>query len=196
MAMDKDREARYTWDESNSPEVVEEGDGEALDLNALVAKAAAAGKAKAKAKDADGSSVETANSKGMGLYHAMPVRVETPAGELRRGDGWQVTMPADYGFIEGCIGADGDSLDCYVGTSPESNNVFVVDQYDLDGLHFDEHKVMLGYHTKESAREDYAFGHHKSDTTFAAITEFTMPMFRRWLATADLTQPCDPQVSL
>lgn len=196
--MDKDREARYTWDESNAPELVEEGDGEELDLSALVARAEVEA-GKAKAKDSDGPSIETNNSKGMALYHAMPIGIETAAGDSRSGitpDGkaWLVNMPADYGFIHGYIGADGDSIDCYVGNSPESNSVFVVDQYDLDGQHFDEHKCMLGYHTRESALDDYAFGHHKSDVTFAACTEFTMPMFRRWLATADLTQPCSDKV--
>lgn len=194
--MDKDREARYTWDEDNAPEVVEEGDGEELDLSALVARAG-----RGKATDSDGPSIETETSKGMLLYHGMPIGVETAAGDSRTGittDGnaWLVTMPADYGFIPGYIGADGDSIDCYVGTCPESDKVFVIDQYDLDGRHFDEHKVVLGVWTRETALDVYASGHHKSDTTFAACTEFSMPMFRRWLAMADLTQPCSDKVRL
>lgn len=102
-------------------------------------------------------------------------------------------MFSDYGFIEG---VDGDSLDVYVGPSPESSNVYVVDQYDLDGKHFDEHKCMLGYHTQESALEDYMARHNKSKTTFAAIAPFTMPFFRHWLATADLAKPCNPKMKL
>jgi hypothetical protein len=141
----------------------------------------------------------TSKARAMALYHAMPVKIESPAGSRRSGttpDGkkWAVNMPADYGFIEGHEGADGDSIDCYVGPAPESNNVYVVDQYTLDGARFDEHKVMLGYHTKEAALEDYMLGHHKSKRIFAAVTAFAMPMFRRWLQTADLTRPCDPGV--
>lgn len=146
-----------------------------------------------KATDADGASTL---HKEMQMYHALPVRVETPAGQPREGKGWHVNMPAHYGFIEGINGADGDSLDAYIGNSPESNNVYVVDQYDLDGKKFDEHKCMLGYHTEDSAKEDYMLGHHKSSKTFASITPFTMPMFRRWMATHDMTKPCDSKVRI
>lgn len=152
------------------------------------------------ATDEDGASSVTTRSEGMMDYHALPIRIENRAGDVRSGvtptgESWQNNMPADYGFIEDVDGADGDSLDCYVGPSPESNNVYVVDQYDLDGNKFDEHKVMCGYHTQEAALEDYMLGHHLSETTFAAITPFTMPMFRRWMNTADLTKPCDPGVA-
>lgn len=126
--------------------------------------------------------------RAMTLYHAMPVTIETPRGGVRRGKGWRVTLPADYGYIDGFTGADGDEMDCYVGPSPESINVYVVDQKTLDGKQFDEHKVMLGYHTQESALEDYMDGHSNSDVVFGAITELTMPMFRRWLHEGDLTR--------
>lgn len=145
--------------------------------------------------DEDGASSVTNRSQGMFDYHALPVRIETHAGAVRTGttptgESWSTTMPADYGFIEDFDGADGDSIDCYIGSSPESNNVYVVDQSVLGGNKFDEVKVMLGYHTQESALEDYMLGHHKSSDIFQAITPFTMPMFRRWLQTADMSKPC------
>lgn len=148
-----------------------------------------------KARDEDGASSHTARSIALGEYHALPVRVESPQGTVRTGitdadESWRTVMPADYGFIEGVAGADGDSLDCYIGTCPESSNVYVVDQTTLDGKAFDEHKVMLGYHALESALEDYMLGHHKSKDIFMAITPFTMPMFRRWLKTHDMNKPC------
>jgi hypothetical protein len=152
-----------------------------------------------RATDDDGASSMTQRAIDFELYHAMPVRVESRQGTVRSGitpDGrsWSVNMPADYGFIDGAPAADEDSLDCYIGPAPESSNVYVVDQYDINGKRFDEHKVMLGYHTQESALEDYMLGHHLSKKTFAAITPFTMPMFRRWIATADMTAPCSPAV--
>lgn len=154
-----------------------------------------------KAKDADGASSITQRAGDVHLYHALPVRVETPQGGVRtgitdKGESWRIHMPADYGFIHGTKGADGDCLDCYIGPSPESNNVFVVDQYGLDGKRFDEHKVMLGYHTLDSAKEDYMLGHHKSSKTFAAITPFTVPMFRRWMHSHDMRKPCDSSVRI
>lgn len=150
----------------------------------------------AKTTDEDGASSVTQTAQSLMDYHSLPVRVENRSGDTRSGvtpDGksWQNNMPADYGFVVGVEGADGDSLDCYIGRSPESSNVYVVDQYTLDGNKtFDEHKCMLGYHTEEAAREDYMMGHHLSDDVFAAITPFTMPLFRRWLKTHDMTQPC------
>jgi hypothetical protein len=145
------------------------------------------------ATDADGPSTKHAD---MMLYHALPVRIETPKGGTRSGPGWTRTLPAAYGFIEGTTGADGDSIDCYVGPDPESSNVYVVDQYKLDGKSFDEHKVMLGYLTQEAAVADYMAGHHLSDRVFAAMTRFTMPQFRKWLSHHDMTQPCDPSVEV
>ncbi len=151
---------------------------------------------KVRGRDEDGASSSTRLSQAMMDYHALPVRVETRQGEVRTGvtpDGrsWRTVMPADYGFIEGVTGADGDNLDCYVGRSPESSNVYVVDQSVVGKPgKFDEHKVMLGYHTQESALEDYMLGHHKSKDIFMKITPFTMPMFRRWLKTHNMKNPC------
>jgi phage-related protein (TIGR01555 family) len=155
-----------------------------------------------RATDEDGASSITTRAQGMADWHALPVRIETPEGGVRTGitpsgESWRTMMPADYGFIDlGIDGADGDSLDCYVGPSPESNNVFVVDQLTLDGKKFDEHKIMLGFITKESALEDYMLGHHLSKRTFAAITEMTIPRFRKWMAAHDMTKPCDPKVKI
>lgn len=153
----------------------------------------------ARATDEDGAHSLTKSCQDVFDYHALPVRIENLAGAPRggitpKGESWHINMPADYGFIEGVLGADGDNLDCYVGLAPESNNVFVVDQYDLDGRKFDEHKVMIGYHTQEAALEDYMMGHHKSKDIFAAITPFTMPMFRKWVKTHDMKKPCNSGV--
>lgn len=149
--------------------------------------------------DADGAASFTQSCQDMFDYHALPVRIENRAGSARggitpKGESWHIIMPADYGFIEGVDGADGDALDCYIGLSPESNYVYVVDQYDLDGKTFDEHKCLLGYHTEESAKEDYMMGHHLSKNTFAAITQFTMPTFRKWMKTHDMSKPCNSKV--
>jgi hypothetical protein len=147
-----------------------------------------------KAEDADSASTSHSD---MMLYHALPVRIETPKGGTRSGPGWTHTLPADYGFIDmGINGADGDSIDAYVGPDPESSNVYVIDQYKLDGKSWDEHKVMLAYPTQEAAVADYMAGHHKSDRVFAAVTAFTMPHFRKWLSQHDMSQPCDPSVEV
>lgn len=136
-----------------------------------------------------GGSVEA-----MDLYHGMPVTIETKQGALRYGLFWKTRMPSDYGYINDVPGADGDDLDCYIGAYPESDRVFVVDQNQFDGKTFDEHKVMLGYHTMESALEDYMAGHHKSKQVYRGITEFSMPMFRKWVRSTDITKPCNREI--
>jgi phage-related protein (TIGR01555 family) len=148
-----------------------------------------------KAEDEDGASSITKSAQEMIDYHALPVRIENLAGAPRggvtpSGESWHINMAADYGFIEGVVGADGDSLDCYIGSSPESGNVFIIDQKVLDGEGFDEHKVFLGYHTKDAVLDDYASCHHRADEVYGGITEFTMPAFRKWMRLHDMTKPC------
>lgn len=191
MSQTNERDERYDWSDDNSLSIKTEGDGEEIDLDELINGKPETEKGKAK----DSAHSYTRSCEDMMLYHALPVRVESLAGSPRggitsEGELWHINMPADYGFIEGVVGADGDELDCYIGASPESNNVYVVDQSILDGKGFDEHKVMLGYHTKESAVEDYMMGHHRSADIFMYVTAFTMPMFRRWLKQHDMEEPC------
>jgi hypothetical protein len=151
------------------------------------------------ATDADGASAANGATESIRETHGLRTRVETPVGRLRSGftpDGraWSVTMPAHYGFIDGILGADGDSLDCYIGTDPESATVWVVDQHDIDGTGFDEHKVFLSFANQAEALETYMLGHHLSRKTYAAITEFTMAAFKKWMANHDMAEPCDPGV--
>ena len=193
----EDRSARYDWSDPDAMEVVEDGDGEEIDLVALMESW------EKSATDASGYETPVVEGpqeatelpqdsvQAMLFYHGMPVVVETKQGGIRRGLFWKVHMPADYGYIQGVRGADGDELDCYIGSSPESSKVFVVDQCVIGRLNkFDEHKVMLGYHTIECAVEGYLSGHHKGKEIFMGVREFDMPMFRRWMATADLNKPC------
>jgi phage-related protein (TIGR01555 family) len=110
----------------------------------------------------------------------LSIAIETPKGTARNGPGWQVTMPADYGYINGVFGADGDELDCYVGPDHDSRKVFVVDQLTLDGKAFDEHKCMLGFTNAAAAEKAYRAGHHLSSKTFGAMTEVPMRKFAQW----------------
>ena len=60
-------------------------------------------------------------------------------------------MPADYGYIRGTTGADGDHVDCYVGPHETSDKVFVIDQKSLRTCDFDEHKCVLGAKNRDNA---------------------------------------------
>lgn len=137
------------------------------------------------------------NTSEIAFRHGLYVVIETPEGHMRKGADWQVTMPTDYGYIRNHIGADEEQVDCYVGPSPESEDVFVIDQRDVDTGKFDEHKVMLGYYTWESAKDDYllSFSDSRAPQRIGAVTSMKMGDFKKWLETADLGSPCSVNFS-
>jgi hypothetical protein len=149
---------------------------------------------KARAKDADGPEVEDLN------IHGLPIVIETRKGETRGGvtpggESWSTVMPADYGFIKGVQGADGDSLDCYVG--PEFNGwAYVVDQASLDGKKYDEAKVMLNFPSATRALSTYKAGHHRWQDIMLDWTPMPIDEFNEWLKNGDLTKPCSSAVKL
>ena len=68
-------------------------------------------------------------------------------------------LKISYGHIRGYVGADKESLDCYVSPSfiADPSNIgliFEIEQLDGDG-NFDEHKYMIGFFTELEAREAY-----------------------------------------
>jgi DNA topoisomerase IB len=139
--------------------------------------------------DSDGPATKPQAAKEYERLHGIPVSIETPKGGVRSGKGWSVTLPAHYGFIDGTVGADGDGIDVYLGPDLDSDTAYIVDQLTLDGKRFDEAKVMLAFPSEEAALTAYMAGHHASGDTFGAITRFTVPSFKQWLETADLTKP-------
>lgn len=122
-------------------------------------------------------------------YGPLEVKVETPRGNFRVGDGWKTLMPHDYGFIKGSIGADGDDLDCFVGPKDYDvgGKVFIVNQF-IDGQ-FDEHKVMLGFDSASAALDGYSNSYSKDWDGMESIYEISFPHFIQWLASGDLNQP-------
>jgi Inorganic Pyrophosphatase len=117
------------------------------------------------------------------------VVVETPRHGMRQGPGWMSSPPADYGYIVGTTGADGDELDVYLGLNPESDIVYVVDQNRMNECIFDEHKCMLGYSSIKEAKEDYLNGHTHGTLIFRNITALSVSEFRKWIKTGDMTKP-------
>ena len=81
--------------------------------------------------------------KGKVRLHGLDISIENPKGSTRKGkdqDGkeWSSEMKHHYGDIKGTTGADGDSIDVFIGDKPESQKVFVVDQIDPKTGEFDE----------------------------------------------------------
>ena len=127
-------------------------------------------------------------------FHDLPVAIENPKGSVRTGPNWKAIMPADYGYIMRTTGADLDQVDCYVGDTRDSPRVWVVNQNDPKTGVFDEHKCMLGFGSMRDAINTYCDGYMDGSgpDRIGSVQELQMDVFKEWLATADLAQPCVP----
>ena len=128
-------------------------------------------------------------------FQGLPISIENPKGTLRKGPGWQVRVPYDYGYIKRTEGADGDHVDVCIGPDAESDHVFIVDQQDHRTGDFDEHKVMLGYRTREEATKAYhaGFSDGKGPDRMRAMVRMSMKEFKNWLKTCDTKKPVRSQ---
>lgn len=123
------------------------------------------------------------------------ISIEQPRGSVRSGTDangkkWSVTMNNTYGYMTDNVGADGDHLDVFLSNDIDSwdqQNVYVIDQYNLDRT-FDEHKVMLGFNDKDEATDAY-FSNYDSSwrTSKRKIITSTVPMdiFKKWIESSN-----------
>jgi hypothetical protein len=104
----------------------------------------------------------------------LKIKVENPAGTIRKGKGWQTKMVYDYGYIVGSKGVDGDEVDVYLGPSLAfAPMVYVVHQRKAgDWKNYDEDKCMLGFLSEAQARTAYL--QHYDDPRFLGPVT-TMP---------------------
>ncbi|MEN6631327.1 MAG: DEAD/DEAH box helicase family protein, partial [Candidatus Polarisedimenticolia bacterium] len=133
--------------------------------------------------------------KGHIRIHGLDVSIENPRGSIRSGtdpDGnqWQSPeLPADYGYIKGSKGKDGDHVDVYIGPNPASDRVFVIDQMDLKTGKFDEHKSVMGADDLGQAVDLYV--NSFDDPTLDRIgdvTEMSVAEFKEWVRDGRLTK--------
>lgn len=120
--------------------------------------------------------------------------IEQRAGTIRRGDGWSVVMPADYGYIRRVGSAEGPEewLDCFVGPDHTSRDVWVVDALNPETGLFDEHKTIMGYRTSREAVDCFKKAYNDSASRrIGAITHMSMDElpWKNWLMSGDKTKP-------
>lgn len=121
------------------------------------------------------------------------VEGSTRSGVDKDGETWEVTMPADYGYVKGTTGKDGDNVDIYVGPNRTDPNapVFVVDQINDQTGAFDEHKALFGFPDQQSAIETYdaAFSDGKGPVRRGAVTRMTQAQFKEWVESGKTKKP-------
>ena len=123
--------------------------------------------------------------KGHVKIDGFDVTIENPRGSERSGTDaggreWRQTMHNTYGYIRGTEGVDGDHIDVFLSDTPESGNVYVIDQRNADGS-FDEHKVMYGFPDIESARKAYLSNYEDGWQGLGAITPVSKEEFKKWV---------------
>lgn len=135
--------------------------------------------------------------KGSMRLHGLTFTIETPMFTPRTGkaDGepWSIVCMANYGYLNGYVGADGDAFDVYVGPVPESTLVVVVNQVKKDRS-FDEHKAVLGFHDVETALAAYRNSYEHGWQGLGSYVVCTIKQFKAWLKSGDLTRPLEANV--
>ncbi len=129
-------------------------------------------------------------------FQGLPVTIESVKGQVRSGTDdhghkWSVKLPYDYGYIKRTEGADGDHVDVCIGPDHNSDHVFIIDQHDHRTGQFDEHKVMLGYRTRDEATKAYhsGFSDGKGPDRQRAVVRMSMKEFKQWLKNCDTKKP-------
>jgi N12 class adenine-specific DNA methylase len=137
--------------------------------------------------------------KGHVTLHGLDITLENPVGSTRSGtakDGtpWEVTMPADYGYIKRTEGADGDHVDVYLGPNPASEKAFIVYQKDPETHKFDEHKVILGVDDGIEAQKLYraGFSDGKGARRLMRIVQTDVAGLKQWLQGDLMASPPPP----
>ena len=128
--------------------------------------------------------------------HGFEISVENANGSKRNGIGkdgrkWEVIMPASYGYLKGTKGKDKDHLDVYLGPHTKAPHVYIIDQVEATDKKFDEHKIFLGFGSKNQAVLTYkkAFSDGKGAARIGAVHSMTLSQFKSWLEHGDTTVP-------
>lgn len=129
---------------------------------------------------------ETGNyKKGVFVFNNLKLVIENPKGSFRsgtdnNGNQWKNEIKNTYGFIESTIGNDGDELDVFISEELSKDLVFIIFQTD-ESNKFDEHKIMIGFKTKDDAEKAYLSNYDKGWNRYSHILSMTKKDFDKWL---------------
>jgi phage-related protein (TIGR01555 family) len=128
----------------------------------------------------------------------LQIVIESARGTIRRGEGWSVVMPADYGYIRRVGSAEGEEewLDCFIGPSHSSREVWVIDGMKPEGG-FDEHKLMLGFTSERDAVAAFKKAYNDGAARrIGAITNLSVDSlaFKNWIARGNKHEAMAPEL--
>ena len=113
-------------------------------------------------------------SKRQTTFKGLTINIEVDKGEIRKKKTFSTKMKCAYGHIPKTSGEDGEEIDVYLNNDPISSRVFIVRQLKEDKT-YDEDKIMLGFNSKEEAKNMYL--EHIPPKFFGAIIETDMNTF-------------------
>lgn len=133
-------------------------------------------------------------AKGTLPFAGLTIALENPKGSTRTGknrDGtsWSRKMNNDYGYVKRSESKDGDEVDVFLAGAPDTGRVFVVNQVRPDSGAFDEHKVVLGAHTKQEAERIYRSHYPKNWKGLGSLVEMPTEQFVAWVKSGNTKRP-------
>lgn len=141
----------------------------------------------------DAQAISGNYKKGRVNLHGLSIAIEQPRGTYRTGidaktgKRWTSRMAAHYGYFERTKGNDGDGVDCFIGFYPQSELVFVINQF-VKGS-FDEHKVMLCYPDEDSAKKAYLDSYERGWNGLHSIIQLSATQLKWWLKHGNMRTP-------
>ena len=123
-------------------------------------------------------------------FQGLDIRVQNPSGTLRSGispsgQPWETSMEADYGYIAGTEGKDGEDVDVFVGPDKDAQSAYIITIMKPPSFeNIDEQKVMLGYNTGAEAKRAF-MRHYDSPKFFGSMTAMTMTDFKKKVKESD-----------
>lgn len=126
-----------------------------------------------------------------------PIAIETRAGEMRKGPGWEHESPYDYGYFNQTKSTDKDNIDFVrpkEGSPEFGDKHFIVDQKNAETGKYDEPKVFTYLKDEAAARDLYnrGFGDGKGPDRMHDITEVTRPDLVKYLLKHTTKPPTKP----
>lgn len=134
---------------------------------------------------------------GRTQIYGLNIAIEQPRHSYRTGidkktgERWVTKLAAHYGYFSRTRGADGDPIDCFIGFYPQSEFIYVINQY-VNGS-FDETKVMIAFPDENTARKAYLDSYAKGWKGLHSIIPASISQFKWWLKNGNHKKPLAPE---